>query len=328
MQQTLPTEFNTSSTLADVAPILYGNNVGAQTQYAQDNNDALQRAFQGEQDFEGQKRPIELGNLQATGDLTRATMGHTNAMTRASNLQSDIGDATKDSQIGATNAGNKTKMSDAELSQMENEGGKMGQIAAHLKVMGHIPAIVRAQYVQQSLGLPQEAIQGLMDNMPQLPDMLEGHSNNAFMASREARKLRMQEDAAQERTNTQTEAQKAIENAKIEAGKYNKKQTTITTEQSIDKLQGAAKKFAALNDAATVAEQNGDPDAAERYRARAEALRAQAMAELQSGGTSDIVIDPATGKPRLGVRARQVELGGGTGKPKPGSSADNPIILK
>lgn len=103
-------------------------------------------------------------------------------------------------------------------------------------------------------------------------------------AAETARQLATTREAGSQARLTQQDA--------IDAGKFKKgNKLILTLDQAIDNSKSAKERHQKLIDAATQAEQEGEPDAAARYRARAEAIRPQAEAELLATpkpGTADL----------------------------------------
>lgn len=118
--------------------------------------------------------------------------------------------------------------------------------------------------------------------------------------------LRMHKDIVKQRelTNAQYDRAMGLErlrgenavnlaNVNIEGGKYKRSgKAILTADQAIDNAKTAKERHQKLIDAATVASQEGDEELAARYRARAEAIRPQAEAEL-------VAVNPKPGTPDL-----------------------------
>lgn len=204
--QGLPIGFDNTSSVWDYMPQIGAMQVGQQNAIAQDNNAALQRAFQNSQDFEAQKRPIELGNLAAVGDQTRAFARHTNAQSTGLDLNNAFTGATQPGNIAKTNATNAVETGTA-------QGQLWEHAAAQLEAMPpNIPDYMKAIIVQQRLGLPNhpEITQGLINNMSNLPEMMRGMANKIYAASPASKTEALKERAAQQRTETQGSSSLAV----------------------------------------------------------------------------------------------------------------------
>src|SRR5438046_3038825 len=111
-QQALPNNYPDLNTLFDRMPGFAAQQAGAQSQIAQQNNEALQNAFAAQEQYNTQKRPFDLSQLQAQTE-------HQNALTRGLNLDSDLKAGTNQSTIDSTNSTNKTKIGANDIAQME-----------------------------------------------------------------------------------------------------------------------------------------------------------------------------------------------------------------
>lgn len=322
MDQALPTGFDNTAGVWENMPIYAAMQTGQQNAIANENNAALQRAYQGEQDFNAQKRPVELSNLMATGDHTHAQTGLLGSQTDAADLANQGTRATQPGAIAATNAKNS-------LSKMEDEGQLFGQIATRIGDP-KMPAFERARIVKEMLGdsLPNhpEIDMGLIRNADNLPKMFAQMSEQSRQQTTKYKDEQDKLKNARDVASIGPAAQVKIAQMNIDAGKFNAKNRAgaVSFEQDIFKLKKASEKFAALNDAAKAAEQAGNDALSIAYRARAEELRPQAMAELSNAGAPTVVQQPGQ-RPQLVNKAGQVELGGGN-KPKLGT-AENPIKL-
>lgn len=260
MGQTLPTEFDNTASVWQNMPEFAAMQVGQQNRRALENNEALQKAYAGEQDFEAQKRPVELSNLMAQGDHTRAQTGMVGANTVGKNIDNEVADATKSGKIRSVNVDN-------QLKSMESEGQMFGQIAAKISDP-KMPAFERARIVKEMLkGLPDspEIDIGLIKNAANLPKMfadLAERSRQATSAYKtDQEKLRSSEKIAA--GNNATSILNNREN--IAAGKYaNKsgaKANDLLTQVKAGKL-GYEKAATAFQ---IMAELEGDPTKAIEY---------------------------------------------------------------
>ena len=103
----------------------------------------------------------------------------------------------------------------------------------------------------------------------------------------------IQQTGATGRTQMQTASAERINQAQIDAGKYNKAARQLSRDQAIDIAKTAVEKHAKLIDAATAARQEGDDASYQNYMARAKAIEPQARAELQARQDPSRINTPA-----------------------------------
>jgi len=314
MDQALPTQFdNTAATWANM-PMIAAMQTGQQNRIATDNNAALQAAYADEQAFKKQSRPVELSNLMATGDRTRSMIEHDKAMTRESGGRSDLADGTRAGQISSTNSKNEAIDWEAKVKKGEAEGELYGQLASKLKNLpAGTPDFVKAQMVQQALGLPNDprVTQGLLAKSGDLADMLQNHADAVYKNTDAARKEAAKEKAALERTRETVKGQKDIEQMRIDAGKYVKKESKAAAgfEQQFIKLN-ALQQLNALRQAAIVAQQEGNDALAASYEQRANdpTLIDSAKSIAATGAGTSTVRQVPGGRPELVPRSENTPL--------------------
>lgn len=327
MPQVLPTEFNNTQAIWDNMPAFAAMQAGQNNRIALENNDALQAAYANEEAYKAQSRPVELANLVATGDRTRSGIRHDDAMTRESGKRSQLAEGTMAGNIKATNSGNASKVVANQVADALNNGELFGQIAAKIGDP-KMPAFERVRIAKTMLGeyLPNhpEMEQALLMNADNLPQMFAQASEQSRKASAAYRSEQEKLKNAKDISGNSNATQIKLEEMRIEAGKYKKKDLagSLNFEQNLFKLKKAHEKFAALTDAAEAAKEE-NPALAASYLARREELRAQAQAELQAAGAATVAQQPGQ-RPTLVNKGAQVDLGGN--KPKLGT-AENPIKL-
>jgi len=314
MDQALPTGFENTAATWQNMPMYAAMQTGQQNQIARDNNAALQAAYAKEQAFKEQTRPVELSNMVATGENTRATTGHTNAMTRESGNRADLQEATKGSTISSTNSKNEASDWEAKVKKGEAEGQMYGQLAGALKNLPpNTPDFVKAQMVQRALGLSNDprVTQGLLSKGGDLADMLQAHADHIYKNTDEARKEASKEAAAAARQAGINKTQLDLEDKRIEAGKYREKsaKAVASFEQNLVKLD-PVKKLTALRDAAIVARQEGNEPLAASLEQRAmDPTLIDAAKNMQAaGGGTPAVRQVPGGRPELVPRSENTTL--------------------
>lgn len=183
MDQGLPVNFeNTAGTWQNM-PGMAAFYTGLQNQAAQDNIRMLQEAFAKEQAFKDQQRPIELQNLVATGDLTRANALYHGAQARLTGLNADFEQSTMPDKVSATKAKYKFDTDILPFKKLAEQGKVIGDLSAYV-ANPSIPDFVKVQQVAQIMGgNPQDYLPVL----PKLPQILKAESDHRFKLSEAAR---------------------------------------------------------------------------------------------------------------------------------------------
>lgn len=217
MDQALPNQFPDLGTLFQQMPAIGAMQAGTQQRIAEQNNRALQDAFRSEQDFLGQKRPLDLQTLVSQNRSRDASTNQTIEHTRGSKLGNDFTEQTQPGKVQAENATNKVKVGTAELQELDNMGQLFGQVSAR---MATAPPPMRAAIAKRMLGkyFPDnpELDNLLVTNADQLPTYFKDMADNVYRMGKTAREAQMREERELERERIRTEAQKEI--AKITAG--------------------------------------------------------------------------------------------------------------
>lgn len=303
MDQALPSQYPDLGSLFENMPAIAAMQVGTQQRLADQNNKSLQDAFSANEAFQAQKRPLDLEKLTADTEGTRASTGYHNALSRSTNVDSDIKEGTKDSTIKATNSANKTKVGADEITQLEQAGDLYRQVGAQ---------VAGAPSPWQKVALAKKLLGDHVQQGPEFDQFLLKHAdnlhtyftdlgNNIFNASRQAKMEASKEEANQKRTETQTGSAEKIAQANIDAGRWNRSsRTVLSLEQNIDKEGDPIKKYTMLRDAQVAATNDGDKEAADHYRARADALEPEYARNLAArGGGQTVVTQEPGGKPVL-----------------------------
>src|SRR6266850_293693 len=210
--QPLPTAQPDLSTLFQYMPAIAAGQVGTQQRVADQNNSALQQAFQNQENYNQQSRPLQLNQTAATTREIGARGNLYNSQARNQNLAGDFTAATQPGAISAANAKNKTAMSDEEIKQLENMGDLYRQAAAasatETTPWGRVAAAkkVLGDHVQQG----PELDQFLMQYGDALPQHLADLGGNIYGASREARASAAKYAAEQKKIETQGESAKNV----------------------------------------------------------------------------------------------------------------------
>lgn len=131
-QQALPNQYPDLGALFENMPAIAAGQVGIQQRIADQNNQSLQDAFAAQQQFDAQKRPLDLQQLMATTRNTNSQADYHGALARGANADSSLKEGTLDSNIASTNSGNKTKMGADQIAQLEQVGDLYRQVGAQV----------------------------------------------------------------------------------------------------------------------------------------------------------------------------------------------------
>jgi len=326
LNQALPTQYSGLGDLWDRAPILAAMQTGDQMRWAQQNNQSLQDAFANQEAYKQQQRPLELDKLRADTGLTNAHTGYFGAETGKINQATDELKQTQPGRIQKTNAENQAGLGAAQIEEMQQMGQRM-RLAAAAAASEPTPW-GKVQKVKAILGnsvqQTPEFDEFLMKHANNLHTYLADYGQNMFEASDRYKTEKMKEDAALARTQEQTRSAEAIAKANIDAGRWNRPgRTILTLEQNIDKEGDPVKKYTMLVEAAQAAMNSGDTDHAERFAARATAIKGIAEQSMAAkGGGAAVVTQPVGGKPQLTPRS-----GAGTKLPTPPGVKQDPMSI-
>jgi len=126
-----------------------------------------------------------------------------------------------------------------------------------------------------------------------------------------------------EKVGTQAKNARELMQMQIDAGRFKGKGGgSVSFEQTLSKFKKAHEQHQALVQAELMARQEGNDALADSYKARADAIRPQAEQELK--------MIPAPGAVDVGAATGMATTPQGSIAPKgkPGSSSDNPIVLR
>ena len=273
MDQALPNQFPQDlGTLFQQMPAIAAGQVGNQQRIAQQNNASLQNAFQREQGFLDQKRPLDLETIVSQN---RGRDAQTEQLT----LENAFKKETQPAKIEAENATNKGKVSLAELQELDNMGQLFGQVSAR---MATAPPPMRAAIAKRLLEkyIPEnpEFDNLLVSNADALPQYFKDMADNVFKMSRAARMEQMREDRelSKEEARFKREERIAQINAggKVDAAKARSDAAAKTASEAEMVAKMGFEKAAVYYDAkASEAEQAGNTDRAEMYRAKSDTMK-------------------------------------------------------
>lgn len=203
MDQGLPVNFeNTAGTWQNM-PGMAALYTGLQNQAAQDNIRMLQEAFAKEQAFKDQQRPIELQNLIATGDLTRANALYNGAQARLSGLDADFAQATMPGKVASTNAKYQNEVDLSPVEKFLAQGKAFGALSAYVADPS-IPTFMKLQKIKEVTGM--EDPERLLPMLPKLPQVFKAHSDFAFQQSDAAKLEAMKNTSAEKVANIHSAA--------------------------------------------------------------------------------------------------------------------------
>lgn len=289
MDQALPTQFDNTASAWEYNPMFAAMQMGQQNAIAENNNAALQRAYQGEQDFLGQKRPMDLLKLAADTGLTNAHTGYYQGLTDETGLKNKYTRGTMDSSIGAGNAKNA-------VSQGNDFGIQAGQIREDLKAMPEgTPSWQKAQYVAQKMGITNpEMVAHLISHADHLDDALSQINNEYQARSPEGRKEFQSHMTTLEGIGMHTASAEKIAGMNIDAGRFASK-TQNKAVDLIDQVKAGKLSFEKAAVAFQVlADTSDDPTQAKQYAAMAQKMEAANLAAKNAQGGSRTDMDSLT----------------------------------
>lgn len=322
--------------LTQIAPITGAYMIGQQNasnlaQADATRQDTLQDilAKQQKYGFDEQNNPLLLDKMRLgnTGlGLDNDTKELTNTKTRGT-LKSDI---------DATNSKNQLQTTKDHIAQAQAFEDRLAEVASALP---NIPPPMRGAYMNQALSAA-----GMDVNHPAVQQFGNQLASNpaaiaAVLDDAKRHRMEMTEDyyktiKHQELTNKghleatalQGANALAVENARIEAGKYDKK-AVASAEQLIEGAKSARERYSKLVDEATKAKLAGKPELEASYMARAEAVRPQAEAEIKMATPGSVAVGGVTGlptnpNPQIAPPAAGASAPANPAAPKIGSVAD------
>lgn len=224
-----------------------------------------------QQDLQTQGAQAELPGKRATSDKLMAEAG---AMQDPAYLASKLAGYNKDINNNAEDA---TQLNAAKWA-------RTAQLLSNFSNPVDQANIVNKLALQS--GIPQEQVDAFISkNIRDLPGAIKAYASQVVKTnpSTAAKLDELSQGASSHLAVAQEQGKNAlaVEQARIAAGKYNRTKA-LSLDQAIDNAKSARERYQKLQDAASVAEQGGDVEAANNYRARAEVVRPQAEAELRA----------------------------------------------
>jgi hypothetical protein len=285
MDQALPTQFDNTASAWEYNPMFAAMQMGQQNAIAENNNAALQRAYQGEQDFQAQKRPMDLLKLAADTGLTNAHTGYYNGLTDETGLKNQLARGTMDSSISAANSKNA-------VSQGNDFGILAGQVREDLRAMPeNTPSWQKAQYVASKMGITNpDMVSHLISHADHLDEALSQINNEYHNRSAEGRKEFQSHMTSLEGIKMHTDSAEKIAGMQIDAGRFagksQNKAVDLLDQVKAGKLsyEKAAVAFQVL------ADMTDDKELANQYVAMARKMEAANIAAKNAQGGSKVDI--------------------------------------
>lgn len=301
MDQALPNQFPDLGTLFQHMPAIGAMQAGTQQRIAEQNNQSLQNAFSNEQGFLNQKRPLDLQSVLSHNRSRDANTDQTIEQTRGFKLGNDYKEAVQPGQMSAENAINKTKVSTAELQELDNMGQLFGQVSAR---MATAPPPMRAAIAKRMLAkyVPDnpEFDSLMVTNADQLPQYFKDMADNIYNMSKSARESQMREERELTKEKMRNASHEKIaqiqSDSRVDVAKTRQQGSGggATSEAEAVSKMGYEKAAVYYDAKASEAEQSGNAERAEMYRAKADMMkmareRDQAISAMANqGGKIDV----------------------------------------
>jgi hypothetical protein len=316
MDQGLPIAFENNAATWQNMPGMAAFYTGRQNQIAEDNIGMLQKAFEAEQAYKAQQRPVELQNLVKSGVLTEAQARHQDALTRASGLTSDKMAATMPGEVASTNAKNQQEVATAQQAESVT---KAIHLASWLQGPGkYAPPFMQAQKFMQTYGIEDspDGAKGrqIIADMPKLIPLLEMEAKKAWQLSGAGQQTLTKEAGDNSRNAATNSTSIAVANihkdATLGAAAERAKARSLDFETQWRKAN-SLEKLVLLGQEAQIMDSIGETKKAEEYRQRAQdpVLYKAAQAIASQGGTSTIRRNP-DGTISVIPRQEAIDLGG------------------
>lgn len=271
---------------------------------------ADQFRVQGQQanDLELAKQRIANQQAEQMNPLLLAQQGLVNTGLGTKNTSDALSLSSKqalyDDQLKADRAELRKKYSDAEISQMQDNVLRehMNNVAA-----GNLAGIEKTRRLLDFLGTPSAVADRLSRQK------IADENNRTQLQS----------------TGMHTASAERINQANIDAGKYNRNKFSMTIQDRLLRARTPTEKAEVLEDAYYTAVSAGDDEAAKLYQTRAKEARERVAEDARNRGlaTPGLDIGAATGMPARSAPSANAPIAGGKAGPKPGT-AENPIVLK
>ena len=259
--------------------------------------------FEAQRQAASQLRPFELEQKRLANEKTLADIAHTGAQTTGLGLANDT--AAFEASIRNQH---KDLIIQNHFKKLLSEGSAADRKHAENMIYENLRSSDPVKQEQAKKLLP--TLEWYQKEEQKAVAELEKQkaADTAAMA-----RTRVHESGATARSNAQIAAQKELEDARIKAGKYKSNTATKNFESTLETAKTAAQRHQLLIDGATVARQSGNEELAASYKARAEAIRPQAEAELrmlQKPGDIDLSKPRTPGQPLPTVPQSSIAPGG------------------
>jgi hypothetical protein len=187
-QQALPHDYPDLQTLLEVMPGSAAQQIGFRQRTAEANNQALQNAFAAQEQYNAQKRPLDLAQLMATTENAKSQSRMHNASAIQQELKNDIESQTKQSHIQAILAGNKTRIGAEDIAQLEQTGDLYRQAgaAAALETDPYRKIATVKRILGNHVNQTPEFDRFLLENKDMLHQHLTDMGDNVYDATRAA----------------------------------------------------------------------------------------------------------------------------------------------
>lgn len=270
----------------------------------------LQRAKMAQQQQEteryGQLTPYEIEKQRLANLTTQAELPGKEAGSTLKQIEARTGLATETESREAARAKLLSSASADHVKRLSDLGHTAGLIGATLQNTPTVLRTSQARQLLQQYGIPENSVPGqyVLKNSP---EQLINVSKQISSLSDKYIEEQMKQQEANKRNAATIAGQKELEQMRIDAGKYNKKEQIKGFQDIVNlqlsKAKSARDQHAILVRAATAAQQNGEMGLFQDYMGQAEALRPQAEAEIAaipkpgsaSLGDMNIPVNPTPG---------------------------------
>lgn len=293
MDQSLPTSFDNSSSVASLMPMYFAQQVGQQNNIASTNNDVLQKAFQMQQDQQSKMNPLLLLDKSAETQGRNATSAYYNSLATGKNIENTTNQAEQGPTIDAHNATSNATVKAQQYNQMANQAQKFGAVGGALKAWEDqgVPAPTQAEYAINQLGLdpngPEAQVIRDQAGKGTLSTILSEHADHVYSqstaAKAEAAKLASAERVEAQRASAQRDVANISAQSKQQVvAEQVQGRIAAVHQKAIDSLKDAG--TALRNQADALAKQDpNNPQIQQLYaRANAQDQAAQAYAATQA----------------------------------------------
>lgn len=278
------------STLMQYAPTtaagFMGFNQGQQEQYESLKQKELADLINQRQQELSMKQdlhPYELRKAGLNNESLEAKIPGERATSRSLGVTADVDEATKGSKIDAANVANNMKI-------RQEIGSHLGSFASAVE-KSKLPPHAALVDEMRNAGLSDKQMQAVITQYRDVPpaQLAAKMKADGALMLRETPAYVQHMDGIQTQANShlqgidkQVAGQQALEKMRIEAGKYNKKDTKITVEGELLKAKTAREKAEKLEQAGAYAEAAGDTESANQYYARAKVARQRAAEDASN----------------------------------------------